>query len=63
MTAMIENKVTPIKMVDFGMVVATRSVKAPRAYLFAYDEKVVQKCLQHGVVVEELTSDLTTEVE
>lgn len=63
MTAMIENKVTPIKMEDFGMVVATRFVKAPRAYLFAYDEKVVQKCLQHGVVVEELTSDLTTEVE
>ena len=39
MTAMVENKVTRIKMEDFGMYVATRSVKAPRAYLFAYDEK------------------------
>ena len=54
---------SPFKMEDFGMFVATRSVKAPRAYLFAYDAKVVQKCLQHGIVVEELTSDLTTEVD
>lgn len=63
MNAMVEQSVTPIKMEDFGMFVATRSVKAPRAYLFAYDAKVVQKCLQHGIVVEELTSDLTTEVD
>ncbi len=63
MTAMVENRVTPIRMEDFGMFVATRSVKAPRAYLFAHDAQIVQKCLQHGLVVEELTSELTTEVE
>ena len=45
------------------MYAATRTVKAPRAYLFAHEEGIVQKCLQHGIVVEELTSELTTEVE
>ncbi len=63
MTAMLEDKVTPLQMEDFGMFEATRTVKAPRAYLFAYDENVVQKCLQHGIVVEELTAELTAEVE
>ena len=33
MTAMIEDKVTPMMMEDFGMFVATRSVKAPQAYV------------------------------
>ncbi len=63
MTAMVEDKVTPVKMEDFGMYAPTRTVKAPRAYLFANEEGVVQKCLQHGIAVEELTSELTTEVE
>ncbi len=60
---MVEDKVTPVKMEDFGMYAPTRTVKAPRAYLFANEEGVVQKCLQHGIAVEELTSELTTEVE
>ena len=63
MTAMVEDKLTALRMEDFGMYAATRTVKAPRAYLFAHEEGIVQKCLQHGIVVEELTSELTTEVE
>jgi hypothetical protein len=63
MTAMIEDKFTPMKMEDFGMFAATRNVKAPRAYLFKPDAKIVGKLLQHGVTVEELTSEITTEVD
>jgi Zinc carboxypeptidase len=63
MLAMLEDKITPLKMEDFGMFLATRRVKAPRAYLFDYDKKIVDKLLQHGITIEELTADLSTEVE
>jgi hypothetical protein len=63
MTAMIEDKITPMKMEDFGMFAATRSARAPRAYLFKPDPKIVEKLLQHGITVEELTAELSTEVE
>lgn len=63
MTAMIEDKITPIKMEDFGNFAATRSVKAPRAYLFKSDSKIVDKLLQHGITVEELTAELNVEVD
>ena len=63
MTAMLENKITPMKMDDFGMFAATRSVNAPRAYLFKADSKIVEKLLQHGITVEELSAELTTDVD
>ncbi|HRH44238.1 MAG TPA: M14 family metallopeptidase [Pyrinomonadaceae bacterium] len=63
MTAMIEDKFTPTKMEDFGMFSITRNVKAPRAYLFKKDAKIVEKLLQHGITVEELTSELNVEVD
>lgn len=63
MTAMIEDKITPIKMEDFGNFAATRSVKAPRAYLFKPDAKIVEKLRQHGITVEELTSELNVNVD
>lgn len=63
MTAMIEDKITPMKMEDFGKFTATRSVKAPRAYLFKPDSKIVEKLIQHGITVEELTSELNVEVD
>lgn len=63
MTAMIEDKFTPMKMEDFGMFSITRNVKAPRAYLFKKDAKIVEKLLQHGITVEELTSELNVEVD
>lgn len=63
MTAMLEDKITPMKMEDFGNFAATRSVKAPRAYLFKPDAKIVEKLLQHGITVEELTAELTVNVD
>lgn len=63
MTAMIEDKITPMKMEDFGKFTSTRTVKAPRAYLFKPDSKIVEKLLQHGITVEELTSELNIEVD
>jgi Zinc carboxypeptidase len=63
MLGMIEDKVTPLKMEDFGMFAFTRTVKAPRAYLFKYDKEIVDKLIQHGITVEELTADFSSDVE
>jgi Zinc carboxypeptidase len=66
MTAMIENKFTPTLMPDYGLFAATKSLAAPRAYLFRNEDgmkTVVAKLLAHGVAVEELTEPLTAEVE
>lgn len=66
MTAMVEDKFKPLRMDDYGMFAATRSVAAPRAYLFKPEkdlEGVVEKLRQHGIAVEELTAPLTTEVD
>lgn len=63
MTSMIEDQVTPVKMEDIGMFAATRSIKSPRAYLFKYDKVIVDKLLQHGVKVEELTAETMFDVE
>lgn len=66
MTAMVEDKFTPTPMPDYGLFAATRSVAAPRAYLFRNEEgmkMVLAKLLAHGVAVEELTEPLNTEVE
>ncbi len=56
MTAMIEDKYKPMLMDDVGMFETVRSVKAPRAYLFAREDRIVEKLRQHGIVVEELTA-------
>jgi hypothetical protein len=66
MTAMVEDKFTPVKMLDYGLFAAKRSVTTPRAYLFRDEEgmkTVIEKLLAHGVTVEELTAPLTVEVE
>ena len=66
MTAMVEDKFKPMRMDDYGIFAATRSVPAPRAYLFKPEkdsEGVIEKLLQHGIAVEELTAPLTVEVE
>ena len=63
MIAMIEDTVTPVKMEDIGMFATTRSVKAPRAYVFKYDKAIVDKLIQHGVKVEELTAETKFDVE
>lgn len=63
MTAMIEDKITPVTMEDFGMYAVTRSVKVPKAYIFKYDKAIVDKLKQHGIKVEELTANADLEVE
>lgn len=66
MTVMLEDKFTPFKMQDYGLFAAKRSVIAARAYLFRREDgtrAVIEKLLQHGIAVEELTEPLTTEVE
>ncbi len=66
MTAMVEEKFKPLRMDDYGIFAAKRSVVAPRAYIFKPEknlEVVIEKLVQHGITVEELTSPLPTGVE
>jgi hypothetical protein len=66
MTAMVEEKFKPLRMDDYGIFAAKRSVAVPRAYIFKPEknlEIVIEKLVQHGITVEELTSPLQTEVE
>ncbi|HSB10104.1 MAG TPA: M14 family metallopeptidase [Blastocatellia bacterium] len=66
MTGMVEDKFTPVKMQDFGLFAAKRSVATARAYLFRREDgtrSAIEKLLQHGIAVEELTEPLTAEVE
>lgn len=66
MTAMIENKFTPTPMPDYGLFAATKSLPVPQAYLFRNEagmKNVIAKLLAHGIAVEELTAELSAEVE
>jgi hypothetical protein len=66
MTAMVENKITTVKMPDYGMFTATRTIPIARAYVFRPQDGlrvVVDKLQAHGISVEEVTLPLTTEVE
>jgi hypothetical protein len=66
MTAMVEDAVTPVKMLDYGLFAAARSVPIARAYLIPHKEGVgviVENLRTHGIVVEELARSLTTVVE
>jgi len=66
MIAMLEDKIHPVEMQDFGLYTATRSV--PSAYVYVFRQEVgtsgiIAKLRQHGITVEELTAPLKTEVE
>ncbi|HTF38944.1 MAG TPA: M14 family metallopeptidase [Blastocatellia bacterium] len=66
MTVMLEDKFTKVLMQDYGLFAAKRSVTTARAYVFRREDgtrAVIDKLLQHGIAVEELTAPLTTEVE
>lgn len=66
MTAMIEDKITPTPMLDYGLFAPTKTASVPRAYLFRNEESlqtILAKLLAHGIAVEELTEPLTAEVE
>lgn len=62
MTVMIEEKVTPVRMPDYGLFRAVRSRELPAAYILPPDEKlheIIANLRQHGVVMEELTTPLS----
>jgi Zinc carboxypeptidase len=66
MIAMVPDKMRAVKMQDFGLFTATRTVPAARAYLFPAEDGLrvpVEKLRAHGIHVEELTAPLTTEAE
>jgi hypothetical protein len=66
MTAMVEDAVTPVKMLDYGLFAVARSVPIGRAYLIPHKEElgaIVEKLQAHGIVVEELARPLTTDAE
>lgn len=71
MTAMIEDKITPTPMPDYGVFAATKSNPVPRAYIFKNDAgskkvgmlTVIEKLQAHGIAIEELTAPMETEVE
>ena len=66
MTAMIENKFTPTPMVEYGLFAATRNLTVPRAYIFRDEEgmkNVTAKLIAHGISVEELTYQVSANVE
>ncbi len=66
MVAMLEDKFTSVRMLDYGLFAPARSVAVPFAYLLR-DEKglraVIEKLTSHGLVVETLSEPLTVEVE
>src|SRR6266478_5073860 len=65
MTAMLEDEVTPVKMLDYGMFEATRSVATASAYLLRLEkglQVVLDKLLAYGITVEELTAPAALEV-
>lgn len=66
MTVMLEDKVTPVKMQDYGLFAAKRTVPTARAYIFRREDgtrALIDKLLQHGIAVEELTQPLTVEAD
>jgi len=66
MTAMVEDKFKPMRMDDYGIFGATKSVTAPRAYLFKPEkglQGVIEKLRQHGIAIEELTAPLSAEAD
>jgi Zinc carboxypeptidase len=66
MTAMIPDRFTPTPMLDYGLFSATRSVAIPRAYIFRNEEgmkNVIAKLIAHGIAVEELNENFSTQVE
>jgi Zinc carboxypeptidase len=66
MTVMIEDKITPTMMQDFGKFAATRTVRRPRAYLIPPEKghvKVLDTLLAHGVSVEVVSRPFKAEVE
>jgi Zinc carboxypeptidase len=65
MTVAIEDSYKPELMQDFAYFAPTRTVPLARVYVLADDpafQPIIDKIRQHGIVVETLSSPLTTEV-
>ncbi len=65
MTVAIEDSYKPELMQDYAYFAPTRTVPMARVYVLPTDasfQPIVDKIRQHGIVVEELTAALTTEV-
>ena len=65
MTVAIEDSYKPELMQDYAYFAPTRSVPMARVYVLPTDasfQPIVDKIKQHGIIVEELTAPLTTEV-
>jgi len=65
MTVMLPDKFTTVAMQDMAYFAPTRSVPMARAYVLPRTEAmrpIVAKLRQHGIEVEELTAELTTEL-
>jgi hypothetical protein len=65
MTVAIENSYKPEPMQDYAYFAPTRTVAMARLYVLPGDaafQPIVDKIRQHGIVVEELTAPLTTDV-
>ena len=66
MVAMIEDRFTSVRMPDYGLFSATRSVALPRAYLLRAEaglRPVIDRLVAHGLAVEETTEPIEVEVE
>lgn len=66
MTAMIESKITPTPMLDYGLFAAIQNAPVPRAYMFRDEDgmkTVISKLRAHGIPIEELTEAASVEVE
>ncbi|MCI0661032.1 MAG: M14 family metallopeptidase [Acidobacteria bacterium] len=66
MTAMLEEKVTPVKMLEYGQFRPVRSVAISPAYIFRNEEGmriITDKLRSHGIAFEELSEPKTIEVE
>jgi len=66
MTVMIEDAARPVKMLDYGLFAATRSVRIPKAYIIPREEKlrpVIENLRAHGIQIEELKKPLTVSTE
>jgi hypothetical protein len=68
MNAMLEDRVTPVRMRDYGLFAATTTRRVPRQYLLlpatsGVHERVAGLLKLHGVQIEELRAPVTLKIE
>ena len=66
MTKMIEANYTSVKMLEYGTFAAKRNAAVPHAYIFRNDPSlkvIIEKLKIHGIIIEELSVPLVTQVQ